>query len=129
MAIRGVHFGIPPREEIPFIKRLIRHLLAPMRMNTIFLQVTAGMKFDRRPEINEAWERANRKAAMRKAPPVPHGDMVCGGSYLTKEEIRDLVEYAREYGFEVIPEVQSLSHVQYLTITYSEIAEEKGRPQ
>ncbi|HDJ04706.1 MAG TPA: hypothetical protein ENF85_01775, partial [Candidatus Bathyarchaeota archaeon] len=58
MAIRGVHFGIPPREEIPFIKRMIRYLLAPMRMNTIFLQVTAGMKFDRRPEINEAWERA-----------------------------------------------------------------------
>jgi hypothetical protein len=126
MAIRGVHFGIPPREEIPFIKRLIRYLLAPMRMNTIFLQVTAGMKFDRRPEINEAWERANRKATMGKAPPVPHGDMVCGGSYLTKEEVRDLVEYAREYGFEVIPEVQSLSHVQYLTITYPEIAEEKG---
>ena len=123
MAIRGVHFGIPPREEIPFIKRMIRYLLAPMRMNTIFLQVTAGMKFDRRPEINEAWERANKKAARGEAPPVPHGDMVGGGSYLTKEEVRDLVEYARKYGFEVIPEVQSLSHVQYLTITYPEIAE------
>ena len=123
MAIRGVHFGIPPREEIPFIKRMIRYLLAPMRMNTIFLQVTAGMKFDRRPEINEAWERANRKAALGEAPPVPHGDMISGGSYLTKEEVRDLVEYARKYGFEVIPEIQSLSHVQYLTITYPEIAE------
>ena len=126
MAIRGVHFGLPPREEVPFIKRLIRYLLAPMRMNTIFLQVTAGMKFDRHPEINEAWEKANKKAAVGEAPPMPHGDMVGGGSYLTKEEVRDLVEYAREYGFEVIPEVQSLSHVQYLTITYPEIAEGKG---
>ena len=121
--MRGVHFGLPWREDIPFVKRLIRHVLAPMRMNTIFLEFTAGMRFDRRPEINEAWVRANRKAALGEWPPVPHGDMVTSGDCLTKDEVRDLVAYARSYGFEVIPEVQSLSHVQYLTMTYPEIAE------
>ena len=125
MTIRGVHFGIPPHEEIPFIKRLIRYLLVPMRINTIFLQVTAGMKFDKRPEINEKWKSANQKAKCGDAPPVPHGDMIAGGSYLTKEDVRDLICYARKYGFEVIPEIQSLSHVQYLTLTYPEIAENR----
>ena len=122
MEFRGVHIFMPAREDILFIKRLIRYVLAPMRMNTIFLQVTAGMQFDRRPEINEVWERENKKAAEGNVPPVPHGELG-GGSYLTKEEVRDLVEYARAYGFEVIPEIQSLSHVEYLTMTYPEIAE------
>ena len=121
--MRGVHFGLPWREDIPFVKRLIRYVLAPMRMNTIFLEFAAGMRFDRRPEINEAWRLANRKAARGEWPPVPHGDIANSGDCLTKDEVRDLVAYARSYGFEVIPEVQSLSHVQYLTMTYPEISE------
>ena len=123
--MRGVHLGLPWRQDIPFVKRLIRHVLAPTRMNTIFLEFTAGMRFDRHPEINQAWLRANRNAARGKWPPVPHGDMVTSDDCLTKDEVRDLVAYASSYGFEVIPEVQSLSHVQYLTMTYPEIAEKE----
>jgi hypothetical protein len=122
---RGVHLGLPRRQDIPFVKRLIRYLLAPMRMNTIFLEFTAGMRFDRHPEINQAWLRANRKAARGQWPPVPHGDMVTSDDCLTKDEVCDLIAYASSYGFEVIPEVQSLSHVQYLTMTYPEIAEKE----
>lgn len=123
MTLRGAHMGLPPRSEIDFIKRLIRYVLVPMRYNTLFIEVAAGMRFERRPEINEAWEAANRRAARGDMPPVPHGDMVAGGSYLTQDEVRDLVDYAASYGLEVVPEVQSLSHVQFLTVTYPEIAE------
>ncbi len=125
MEFRGLHFYMPHRKDIPFIKRMIRYVWAPMRMNTIFLQVTSGMKFDRRPEINETWEKFNAEAAKGKRPPVPHGQLG-GGTYLSKDEVRDLVNYAKSYGFEVIPEVQSLSHVEYLTMTYPEIAEKPG---
>ncbi len=125
MEFRGVHVFMPHRKDIPFIKRLIRYLWAPMKMNTFFLQVTSGMKFDRRPEINETWEKFNTEAAEGKRPPVPHGELG-GGTYLSKDEVRDLVKYAKSYGFEVIPEVQSLSHVEYLTMTYPEIAEKPG---
>ncbi len=125
--IRGVHLCLPRRQDIPFVKRLIRCVLAPMRMNTLFLEFAAGMRFDRRPEINEAWLRANRKAALGESPPVPHGEMVTSDGCLTKDEVRDLVAFAKSYGFEVIPEVQSLSHVQYLTMTYPEIAEKEAK--
>ena len=124
-SVRGVHLFIPPRKSIPFFKRLIKYVLAPMRMNTIFIQVTAGMKFDRRPEINEAWVKANEIARRGLAPPVPHGE-VGGGRYISKDEVREIVKYAREYGFEIIPEIQSLSHVTYLTLAYPEIAEDRG---
>jgi hypothetical protein len=122
--IRGVHLFMPAREDIPFYKRLIRYVLAPMKMNTVFLQVTSGMEFDRRPEINRAWEKANHKVKQGKAPYLDHGE-ICRGGYLAKEEVRDLVNHTREYGMEVIPEIQSLSHVQYLTLTYPDIAEDK----
>ncbi len=123
MELRGVHIGLPAREDIDFTKRLIRYLLAPMRYNTIFLQITSGMQFDRRPEINEAALEVQARAARGEGPSLPHSSMIAGGSYLTKDEVRDLVAYAREYGFEVIPEIQSLGHVQYLTATYPEISE------
>jgi len=101
-----------------------------MRLNTLFLELAGAMRFDRRPEIADAWERHNRLAREGKAPPVPHGG-VGGGGCLTKAEVKGLVDYARAYGIEVIPEIQSLSHVEYLTMTYPEIAEapaEEGYP-
>ncbi len=122
LPFRGVHLFLPAREQIEYTKHLIRNLLVPMKLNTIFLELAGGMRFDRRPEISEAWERNNRLAAEGKAPPVPHGE-VAGGGWLTKAEVKDLVDYARGFGIEVVPEIQSLSHVQYLTMTYPEIAE------
>lgn len=127
MQIRGVHLGLPSRAEIPFMKRLIDSVLVPMRYNTIFLQMTAGMQFDKRPEINKAWIKANAMARKGEWPPVPHGPMIADGGVLTKDEVRDIVDYAKSFGLEVIPEIQSLGHVQYLTMTYPEIAEREER--
>ncbi|HHV58968.1 MAG TPA: family 20 glycosylhydrolase [Clostridiaceae bacterium] len=123
MEFRGVHFGLPSREEIPFFKRLVRYCLAPMRINTIFLEFAGGMRFDRHPKISEAWLEGNRKAREGKWPPFPHGHIVASGTILEKSEVAEIVEYARSYGFEIIPEVQSLGHVQYITVAYPEVAE------
>lgn len=122
LPFRGVHLYLPARDQLGFAKRLIRDLLTPMKLNTIFMELAGALEFDRRPEIAETWAKNNRLAAEGKVPPVPHGK-VCGGGTLTKAEFKDLVEYARSFGIEVIPEIQSLSHVQYLTMTYPEIAE------
>ncbi|MEK6794527.1 MAG: family 20 glycosylhydrolase [Spirochaetota bacterium] len=127
MQIRGIHLGLPSRAEIPFMKRLIDTVLVPMRYNTIFLQITAGMQFDKRPEINKAWLNANKKAASGEWPPVPHGPMIADGGVLSKDDVRGIVDYAKSFGLEVIPEIQSLGHVQYLTMTYPDIAERAER--
>ena len=124
LQFRGAHLFLPARDQLDYAKRLIRYLLVPMKLNTIFLELAGGMRFDRRPEISEAWERNNRLAAEGKGPAVPHGE-VCGGGWITKAEVVELVDYARDYGIEVIPEIQSFSHVQYLTMTYPEIAEKE----
>jgi len=121
--VRGFHFGLPPREEIPFMKRLIRYVLIPMRYNTIFIEFAGGMRFDRHPEISEAWVQGNRAAAAGLQPKFPHGDMVAGGELLEKDEVREFVAYCKQFGFEVIPEVQSFGHTQYITYAHPEIAE------
>jgi hypothetical protein len=123
MPMRGIHFGLPPREEMGFARRLIRYVLIPMRYNTLFIEFAGGMCFDKHPEISEAWVQGNCAAKAGIQPEFPHGEMVAGGELLEKNEVRDFVEYAKSYGFEVIPEVQSFGHVQYITYAHPEIAE------
>ncbi len=121
--MRGFHFGLPPRESFDFYRRLLRHVLLPLRYNTLFIEFAGGMRFDRHPEISQAWLQANQAASRGDWPAFPHGDMVAGGGLLEKDEVRELVAYAKSLGFTVIPEVQSLSHVQYITCAHPEIAE------
>jgi len=123
ISIRGFHFGLPPREEIDFAKRLIRYVLIPMRYNMLIIEFAGGMRFDRHPEISQAWIEGNRAGKAGKQPLFPHGEMVAGGELLEKDEVRDFIEYARSFGFEIVPEVQSFGHVQYITYAHPEIAE------
>ena len=121
--IRGFHFGLPPREEIEFAKRLIRYVLIPMRYNVLYIEFAGGMRFDKHPEISEAWVEGNRAGKEGKQPMFPHGDMVAGGELLEKYEVSDFIEYGRSFGFEIIPEVQSWGHVQYITYAHPDIGE------
>ena len=122
MLWRGAHLMIPSEENIPFFKRIVKYVLSPMGYNFIILQVSAGMEFKRHPEINEAYVAAVKKGREGIWPPFPH-DCVADGQFITQAQTRDLVAYCRSFGIDVIPEVQSLSHVQFMTIAYPEIAE------
>ena len=121
--MRGFHFGLPPREEIPFLKKLLKQILIPYHYNQLIMEFAGGMRFDSHPEISEAWLEGNRKSMAGEIPEFPHGSMNSGGKLLEKEEVREFCEYARELGFELIPEVQSFGHVQYITYAHPDIAE------
>ena len=55
LKMRGFHMGIPARSKMPFARRLIKYILAPMKYNVIFLELGGGMRYDSHPEINEMW--------------------------------------------------------------------------
>jgi len=120
--LRGFHFFLPPRENIEFCKRVLKYILLPMRYNILFIEFCGGMRFDKHPEISEAWLQGNKAAKAGLQPEFPHG-RVADGQLLEKSEVSDLIEYARSLGFEIVPEVQSLSHVQYITYAHPDIAE------
>ena len=133
--IRGAHFYMPARDKIGEFKKII-DCMAFMKMNTVILEVGGGMEYKRHPEVNEGWERFCK--TIDNMPGVDgsrsfqgadaywkdslHTEL-CGGSYLTQAEVRDIVEYAWARGMDVIPEVQALSHAYYLTTSHPEIAE------
>lgn len=121
--LRGFHLGLPHRDRMNFAKKLFKYVLLPMRYNVIFLEFAGGMRFDKHPEISEGWLRAAENAKKGLQPFMPHADKVSNYSLLEKEEVKDLVAYVKELGFELIPEVQSLAHVQYITYAHPEIAE------
>lgn len=121
-AFRGVHLFLPAPDQMDFCKRLIKYLLSPMGYNYIIMEIAGALRFESHPEINDAFLEANRRAADGQWPPFPHGSV--GGSQIVEQDaVRDLCAYARQFGIEIIPEIQSLAHVQFMTLAHPEIAE------
>ena len=121
-AFRGVHLFLPAPDQMDFAKRLIKYLLSPMGYNHIIMEIAGAMRFESHPEINEAFLEANRRSQAGQWPAFPHGS-VGGRQVVEKDDIRDLCDYARTFGIEIIPEIQSLGHVQFITQAHPEIAE------
>lgn len=122
MAMRGFHVALPSRENIPFLKRLVRELLVPMRYNMVFLQLSGAMEYKCFPKINEAWLEACRKHEAGEWPRPAHYGFV-GHDILSHEEVRELCTYIRSFGIEIVPEIQSFSHSQYITTAFPHLAE------
>ena len=137
--MRYVHIFLPGKETIPLFKRYLRDFLLRYKFNGMILEVGAGMRFERRPEVSTAWARMNKELyalgdlvwSQNESPPLgPEKRFqdtthrgVGLGSYLEKEEMRDLVRYARRLGLEVMPEIQSLAHAYYIAYAHRETAE------
>ncbi len=142
-SIRGVHVYMPAREDIPFFKNFIK-FLGHYKFNTLIIEVGGGMRLDRHPEINIAWEHFTRSMYDMGDTYLQYGEQVplgkdrrfqasthpdlAGGSWLSKEEVRDIAETARRHYLDVVPEIQGLSHAYYLALAHRDIAEPKGSP-
>lgn len=136
--IRGIHVYMPPRAELENFKKLI-NMFCMLKYNTLFLEVGGGMEYKRHPEVNVQWEKFCKEAAG-----FPGGQQgvqrhsyywkdslhteLGGGSCLSREEVLDIVGYAKAVGLDVIPEVQALSHCYYLTLAHREISECPDQP-
>ena len=139
--VRGVHLYLPAREDIPFFKNFIK-LLSSYKLNTIIIEVAGGMRLDQHPEVNIAWEHFTRSMYDEGDTYLKYGEQIplgldkrfqasthtdlAGGSWLSKEEVRDIVDFAKQHHMEVIPEIQALSHVYYLAIPHPDIADPPG---
>lgn len=122
MEFRGIHVGMPAREDLPFFKKFIREVAVPMRYNAIIIEINAALRYDNFPEINEAWLNAIDKYDKGEWPRPAHYGYV-GGDIYEKDEVAELCDYIRSFGMEIVPEVQCLSHAQYITTAYPQLAE------
>ena len=138
--LRAVHLFVPSREQIPFFKRFVSEYLCRLKYNTIFIQVSGGMEYKKRPEINREWVKfsktikesredsgerpATESVRLARAQNCTHWDLADGG-FISQDEMRDLVQFCKAHYFDVVPEVQSLSHCYYLMIPHKEFAEDR----
>ncbi len=133
---RGVHLYVPPKIEINYFKRLIE-FLASCKLNKIIFEVAASVELKRHPEINRAWEAYAAKA--RKWPfrqsalqnyNTLHGRgkdsnhfEQGGGTFISQDDVREILRCARENGMEIIPEIPSPGHAYWLCLAHPDIAE------
>ena len=121
--MRGFHMGLPTVENIDFVKKLVRYVLLPYCYNHVILEFNGDMRYDRHPEITEKWLESEKLYREGKGPRVMHADIGAEGTSLEKDQVREIVDSIDMFGIEVIPEIQTLAHIEYITNAYPEFAE------
>lgn len=134
MDIRGYRVYTPGRAQIPTFKAMIDKLVY-YKYNSVIIEIGGAMEYKRRPEINIEWEKFCKEistgpdvARQIQSYTYPwrkdsiHFDNG-NGSFITQEEMRDLIAYCEEREITVIPEVPTLSHSDYIVRTYRELNE------
>lgn len=129
---RGIKLYLPGRDNLPFFRRFAADFMALYKFNKLILEVNAGMRFDRHPELNAGWIELGKDLnyTRRDRPAGPRGEFqdsshqdTADGGTLEKGEVADLVRLANQNHIEVIPEIPSLTHSYYLLTRHRELAE------
>ena len=126
---RGLHFDVSRHfRSVDFLKKQI-DAMAMFKMNRMHIHLTdaAGwrMQIDSYPRLTQfaAWRPqhtwkdwwAGERLYAEEGAPESHG------GYYTKEELRELVEYARQRHIEIIPEIEMPSHSEEVLAAYPEL--------
>jgi hypothetical protein len=144
LPIRWVHVYIPGKDQLPFARRYLRDFLLRYKFNGLILEVGGGMRLDSHPEISVGWWRtvsewyAHGETVPKVGEGIPLGTAnrfaaschfgVGGGSYIEKDDLRSFANWAEEYGLEIIPEIQSLTHSYYIVSARRDLAEDPDMP-
>jgi len=132
--IRGAKVYLPGPGNIAYFKEFIDFLSA-FRMNTLMIEIGGAMEYKKHPEINDGWaeycklmyeysgksEEIQEKTYKWKKNSI-HSENGEGG-FLTQEQIKEIIEYCNDRHIEIIPEVPSFSHCDYLLTRHPEIRE------
>lgn len=134
--VRGYRVYTPGREFIDDFKNMIDTLVY-YKYNALIIEVGGAMEYKKHPVINQKWveycnevgqgpDEAWRIVALTYpwAKDSIHFENGNGG-YITREEMRGIVDYCRERDIDIYPEVPSLSHSDYIVRAYPELNERK----
>ena len=137
-AFRGLKVYLPAPDDIAQFYKIV-DMMMYYRYNSIIIEIGGAMEYKNHPEINESWVEYCKEMARypERADEVQHmfgweknsihfenG----GGTFLPQDTVRELVAYCRARGMDVIPEVPSLSHADYLLNAHQELAERPYDP-
>lgn len=135
---RSLRIFLPPRKDLDYFYKFVDYLVH-LGYNSIMLEICGAMEFKRHPEINKAWleycasvhETPDKYKYVAKGYYRPKNSVhTCnaGGGVYSQEEMKEIVAYCRDRFIEIIPEVPSLTHSEYLCVAYPELRECDDEP-
>ncbi|MBQ4110493.1 MAG: family 20 glycosylhydrolase [Clostridia bacterium] len=136
---RMIKLYLPSEENFEYFKEFI-DLCLYYGYNTVMLEVGGAMEYKSHPEVNEGWIEYSKIASdhINKRGDNPHfpykddktyflkNSIHCenaGGGVISQKKVKELVDYCRDRFMEVIPEMPTLSHSDYLLTKHPELAE------
>ena len=136
--VRGYKCYLPHKDAIGDFKKQI-DLLLLLGYNTLTLELGGGFEYKSHPEINEGWieyckifrEHKEKAIWTQRSYKFPKDSIhieVGENDYLTEEKMREILDYCEARHIEVIPEMPSLSHADYILYAHPEFAEDKEEP-
>ncbi len=138
-SVRGAKIYLPGEDGIGFFKEYI-DMLCYFGYNTVMIELGGAMEYKRHPDINEKWVEYSREMSeySGKSKDIQnktykwyknsiHTENGYGG-YISQDQVRELIEHCRDRYMEVIPEVPTLSHSDYLLLAHPELSERTNDP-
>ncbi|MCL2434705.1 MAG: beta-N-acetylhexosaminidase [Lentimicrobiaceae bacterium] len=127
-AWRGVHLDVSRHFfDVDFVKRYI-DVLALYKYNVFHWHLTDDhgwrIQIDKYPKLTEvgAWRPERPDSEWRTPKPNQPGEPMTYGGFYTKDEIREVVEYAAARGINVMPEIELPGHCSAILAAYPELA-------
>ena len=135
---RSARLYMPFKKNLPFFRKYIDNMAA-MGYNSLLLEIGGAMEYKKHPEINETWSKYceslfefNGKCFVAECAYYRTKTSIHnfngGGDIYTQDEMRELIAYCRERFIDVIPEVPSLAHSDYILISHPEFRECDDEP-
>ncbi|MAQ88148.1 MAG: beta-N-acetylhexosaminidase [Candidatus Marinimicrobia bacterium] len=125
---RGMHLDVSRHFfDIDFIKTYI-DMIALHKMNVFHWHLTDDngwrIEIDKYPMLAEksAWRVDRRSDPWKEQSPAKKDEKATYGGYYTKEEIREVVEYARSKNIMIIPEIEMPGHTSEVFAAYPELS-------
>ena len=138
--LRGVKVFLPePTEKgVADFKRMV-DLCSRFGYNFLMIETGGAMEYKRHPEINEGWieyaagmnEYSGKPCDIHKKFDWNKNSVHAtngGGLVVPQSMIREIVGYCKARSMEVVPELPSLSHCDYLLTRHPELAERAEDP-
>ncbi|MBR4884832.1 MAG: family 20 glycosylhydrolase [Lentisphaeria bacterium] len=115
------------------------NIAARYHINTIMIELGGALEYKSHPEINEGWleysefmnEYPGKTNEIRHQFNFEKNSIHTAngrGKVLTQEQMKELIDYCRERCMEIIPEMPTLSHCDYLLTRHPELAERTDDP-
>lgn len=125
---RGMHLDVSRHFfPAPFIKKFI-DLIAMYKMNRFHWHLTDDngwrIEIKKYPGLQEisAWHVDRDDMHWREVTPPEPGEKATVGGFYTQEEVKEIVEYARERYITIIPEIELPGHTSEVLAAYPELS-------